>query len=87
VCFFRDGDSWACVFGDFAGLGQSPAGHGAHVGQALYMLRQKTTRPIDFDYPLHEAAEALERAAESLDDDTLRSLATRCFSEPASCVA
>ena len=26
VCFFRDGNKWCCVFGDFADLHQSPAG-------------------------------------------------------------
>jgi hypothetical protein len=28
VCFFKDGDKWCCVYGDFVNLQESPAGFG-----------------------------------------------------------
>ena len=49
VCFFRDGDQWCCVFGNFINLQESPAGFGANFIDAFQMLdinheRQKRVR-------------------------------------------
>lgn len=39
VCFFRDGDRWCCVHGDFLNLQQSPAGFGYSFDEALADLK------------------------------------------------
>lgn len=35
LCFFRDGDQWCCVFGDFINLQESPAGFGETFSSAM----------------------------------------------------
>ena len=35
ACFFKDGDAWCCVRGDFVNLQESPAGFGATRDDAL----------------------------------------------------
>ena len=39
VCFFRDGNKWCCVFGDFINLQESIAGFGDTFEEALENLR------------------------------------------------
>lgn len=39
VCFFKDGDRWCCVHGDFVSLQESPAGFGETFESALENLR------------------------------------------------
>lgn len=39
ACFFRDGNMWACVFGDFINLQESPAGFGESFDTALIDLQ------------------------------------------------
>lgn len=39
VCFFKDGDAWCCVFGDFIDLQESPAGFGDSFDTALADLQ------------------------------------------------
>lgn len=38
ICFFHDGTSWCCVFGDFQNLQVSPAGFGTTFANALESL-------------------------------------------------
>ncbi len=38
ACFFKDGDAWCCVRGDFINLQESPAGFGANMEEALNAL-------------------------------------------------
>ena len=40
VCFFRDGNKWCCVHGDFVNLQESPAGFGATFEEALNELKR-----------------------------------------------
>lgn len=40
VCFFKDGDRWCCVNGDFINLQESPAGFGETFEEALDELRK-----------------------------------------------
>ena len=40
VCFFKDGDKWCCVLGDFISLQDSPAGFGETFEEALEGLRK-----------------------------------------------
>jgi hypothetical protein len=40
VCFFKDGDQWCCVFGDFVNLQESVAGFGSTFDAALENLKQ-----------------------------------------------
>lgn len=40
VCFFKDGDKWCCVFGDFVDLQQSDAGFGSDFTEALADLER-----------------------------------------------
>ena len=35
LCFFRDGNAWCCVHGDFANLQETPAGFGETFSEAL----------------------------------------------------
>lgn len=35
VCFFKDGDKWCCVHGDFVNLQESPAGFGDTFDEAM----------------------------------------------------
>ncbi len=41
VCFFKDGDKWCCVYGDFANLQVSPAGFGDTFEEALDSLKNE----------------------------------------------
>ena len=41
VCFFKDGDQWCCVGGDFINLQESPAGFGDTFDQALDHLQSQ----------------------------------------------
>lgn len=42
IRFFRDGNMWCCVFGDFENLQESPAGFGATLEEAAAdLLRNK----------------------------------------------
>ncbi len=41
LCFFKDGDKWCCVNGDFVNLQESPAGFGETFDGALEMLQKK----------------------------------------------
>lgn len=46
LCFFKDGDQWVCVFGDFVDLQMSPAGFGDTYEEALRDLeRQNEAKP------------------------------------------
>lgn len=48
VCFFKDGNQWCCVFGDFDNLQESPAGFGDTFEQALNRLQDcKNERAFD----------------------------------------
>jgi len=38
ACFFKDGDAWCCVRGDFLNLQESPAGFGSDMEEALNAL-------------------------------------------------
>jgi|GEM_PF-4317576 len=38
LCYFKDGDQWCCVFGDFINLQESPAGFGNTQSDALVDL-------------------------------------------------
>ena len=40
VCFFRDGNKWCCVNGDFVNLQESPAGFGNTFDEALSDLKR-----------------------------------------------
>lgn len=40
ICFFKDGQDWCCVFGDFQNLQVSPKGFGATFSDALDSLNQ-----------------------------------------------
>lgn len=42
VCFFKDGDDWCCVFGDFINLQESFAGFGKTFDDALSDLRRRS---------------------------------------------
>jgi hypothetical protein len=39
VCFFKDGNMWCCVHGDFVNLQESPAGFGKTFEEALANLK------------------------------------------------
>ena len=39
LCFVREGNKWACVFGDFRNLAESPAGFGDTLEEARADLR------------------------------------------------
>lgn len=41
ACFFKDGDAWCCVRGDFVNLQESPAGFGATMDAALNALARQ----------------------------------------------
>lgn len=41
ACFFKDGDAWCCVRGDFIDLQQSPAGFGETMDAALNSLHSQ----------------------------------------------
>jgi hypothetical protein len=41
VCFFRDGDKWCAVFGDFVNMQESPAGFGETFEDALNELQKR----------------------------------------------
>lgn len=41
VCFFRDGNQWCCVYGDFLDLQHSPAGFGDTFEEALNALQKE----------------------------------------------
>jgi carbon storage regulator len=41
VCFFRDGNQWLCVNGDFVNLQVSPAGYGDTFAEALEDLGRR----------------------------------------------
>ena len=38
VCFYKDGNMWCCVLGDFENLQESPAGFGDTMAAALDAL-------------------------------------------------
>jgi len=38
ACFFKDGEAWCCVRGDFINLQESPAGFGSDMEEALNAL-------------------------------------------------
>jgi hypothetical protein len=40
ICFFKDGNAWCCVNGDFANLQESPAGFGDTFDEALADLQR-----------------------------------------------
>jgi hypothetical protein len=47
-CFFKDGNKWCCVYGDYIDLQMSPAGFGDTFEEAMeqlkaYKPRQKST--------------------------------------------
>ena len=42
ICFFRDGDNWCCVLGDFINLQESPAGFGDTFNEALADLGRRS---------------------------------------------
>lgn len=39
ICFYKDGDAWCCVNGDFVDLQESPSGFGSDFSQALDNLQ------------------------------------------------
>lgn len=39
ICFFKDGDQWCCVFGNFINLQESPAGFGDDITDAMKSLQ------------------------------------------------
>ena len=41
LCYFRDGEKWCCVFGDFINLQESPAGFGDTQAEAFNNLYQQ----------------------------------------------
>ena len=41
ICFFKDGDQWCAVFGDFVNLQESKAGFGDTFEDALNELMSK----------------------------------------------
>lgn len=44
VCFYKDGNMWCCVNGDFKNLQESPAGFGASFDEALNDLARERTK-------------------------------------------
>jgi hypothetical protein len=44
-CFFRDGDQWCCVWGDFKNLQESPAGFGETQDEACMGLVRGVVTP------------------------------------------
>lgn len=44
LCFFRDGNQWCCVWGDFKNLQESNAGFGDTMDAASLDLRLKESR-------------------------------------------
>lgn len=67
VCFFKDGERWCCVNGEFVNLQESPAGFGETFEEALDSLR--SALPHSFV------------ASGRLDDDTC-ARCDKCFEEP-----
>lgn len=55
LCFFRDGDQWCCVWGDFVNLQESNAGFGATREIASLDLRSREPR----DQPVGEMVRGL----------------------------
>lgn len=47
LCFFRDGDKWCCVNGDFDNLQESPAGFGDTFEEALANLATERAGRVD----------------------------------------
>lgn len=45
VCFFKDGDEWCCVFGNFIDLQVSPSGFGQTFSEALDDLNKSSLAP------------------------------------------
>lgn len=43
VCFYKDGNAWCCVFGDFVNLQESPAGFGDSFDTALTNLKENAS--------------------------------------------
>ena len=43
ACFFKDGNAWCCVRGDFINIQESPAGFGDTMDEALTMLHAEVT--------------------------------------------
>ena len=43
ACFFKDGNAWCCVRGDFTNLQESPAGFGETMDVALSDLHRQVT--------------------------------------------
>lgn len=44
ACFFKDGNAWCCVRGDFTNLQESPAGFGETMEAALNHLHAQCTK-------------------------------------------
>lgn len=47
LCFFRDGNKWCCVFGDFINLQESPAGFGDTFDEALDGLKKDAVSGVE----------------------------------------
>jgi hypothetical protein len=47
ICFFKDGDSICCVFGDFVDLQSSSAGFGATMDEAHLDLKRQIERKLE----------------------------------------
>lgn len=46
-CFFKDGNMWCCVLGDFVNLQESPAGFGKTLLSALRDLLKNLPKNLD----------------------------------------
>ena len=42
ICFFKDGEAWCCVMGDFVSLAESDAGFGGTMDSAMRNLHAST---------------------------------------------
>jgi hypothetical protein len=49
LCFFKDGDQWCCVNGDFKNLMESPAGFGDTFADALNQLGSQVKELVPVD--------------------------------------
>ena len=47
ICFFPEGNQWACVYGDFVNLQESPIGFGRTREQAYEDLKRQEDRKIE----------------------------------------
>ena len=47
ICFFPEGNQWACVYGDFENLQETPAGFGRTRVEAYDDLKRQEDRQVE----------------------------------------